>query len=137
MVSSRAGAGVDLRESASGWRFTDKLRRAVGDEPEPSRVQAEAENLVAVRVEPVVREAAARTQELIDKKWRKLYTGAANAFGLAGAAYINHALLAKAVQQTLEVGALAFADPEDKVMHPKATAQFVLTARSIMGALGL
>ncbi|MGA3237018.1 MAG: hypothetical protein ABSG03_11975 [Bryobacteraceae bacterium] len=82
-------SGVLVPMRAEILRFIDELRKAVGDEPEQSALQAEADILVAVRVEPVVREAAVRTREPIDQKCRKLYTGAAKAFGLAGAALVD------------------------------------------------
>jgi hypothetical protein len=110
-------------------RLTEDLRKMVGRKlSEPGMVRAEARNLIATRVEPVVREASSRAREMANNKWRKLYTGAAKALGFAGAGYLDPKLLAKAVQQTLEVGALAFAKPEDKTPGPKATANFVLEA---------
>lgn len=112
--------------------FTEQLRETVGDGIEQSKLQAEADNLIAVRVEPVVRQAAARVRELVDKKWRGLFKNAAKAVGLAGAACIDPRLLAKAVQQTTETIALTFADPADNSSPSGATAQFVLTARSVL-----
>jgi hypothetical protein len=111
-------------------RFTEDLRQAVDNDPhDPTLLAAEAENLIATRVEPVVREANAYAREMAEKKWRKLFTSAATAFGLTGAAFINHILMAKAVQKTLQTGALAFNASEDERTMPKATAQFVLEAR--------
>jgi len=110
-------------------RFTEDLRKIVEDECSISEIEREADNLIASRVKPVVREAAARSDELARKRWRKLYVGAAKAFGLFGPSYLDPKLLAKAVQQTLETGSLAFVKPEDeRSPQPRATAQFVLEA---------
>ena len=68
----------------------------------------------------------------MDAKWRKLLTGAAKAFGFAGAALVDPKLLATAVQQTLEVSALALEKPEDNEPQARATSQFVLQARSFL-----
>jgi hypothetical protein len=88
--------------------------------------------LVASKIEPVVREAAYRTRQLVEPKWIKLFTGLAKAFGFAGASWIDPKLFGKAVQQTLETGALAFGEAEDKTPGPKMTAQFVLRAGSLV-----
>ncbi len=114
-------------------RLTEDLRKLVGEKAtDPAIIKVEAENLVATRVEPVVREAAQRTKELAEKKWRKLYTSAATAFGFAGASFIDPKLIGKAIQHTLETGALMFKDEEDNNRHPKMTAQFVLQAHNVL-----
>jgi hypothetical protein len=95
-------------------------------------LRREAENLIATKVEPVVREANRHAKDLIDRKWRKLMTGVAKAFGLAGAGWIDPKLLVKAVQQSLETTALAFGDVEDRSPLPKETSHFVLEARSFI-----
>ena len=112
-------------------RFTENLRELIGDKAiDSATLDREAVNLVASRIEPVVREANFRARELAERKWRKLYVGAAKAFGLTGAALVDAKLFSKAIQQTLEVAALAFADAEDESPKPtgSATAQFVLEA---------
>ena len=113
-------------------RFTETLRDMIGENRDSATLIAEAENLVATKVEPVVREADQRAQALMDAKWRKLLTGAAKAFGFAGAAFVDAKMLAKAVQQTLETTALALGEPEDKTPSAKATSQFVLEARTYL-----
>jgi hypothetical protein len=107
-------------------RLTEDLRRITKDNP--SNIAAEAENLITTRVEPIAREADYRTRQLADQKWRKLYTSAAKAFGFAGASLIDPKLIAKAVGQVAEVGALALQTPEDKTPGPKLSAEFVLRA---------
>jgi hypothetical protein len=114
-------------------RFTEDLRELIGDREVTSKLlAAEARNLIATRVEPVVREANHRVSEMRKDKFGKLFASAAKAFGFAGAAFIDPKMIAKAVQQTLEVGALAFNDAEDDSTVPRATAQFVLQAKTLM-----
>jgi hypothetical protein len=114
-------------------RLTEDLRKLVEDSKNGAgAIEAEAMNLVATRVEPVVREADHRTRQLLEQKWRKLYAGAAKAFGFAGASVLDPKLIGKAIQQTLETGALAFDKVEDKTPGPKMTAQFVLQAHSFL-----
>lgn len=113
-----------------------ELRKFVRNINEEAAVKAEAEILIATRVEPIVREADHRARELANKKWRKLYTSAAKTFGFAGAAYFDPKLLGTAVQQTLETGALAFGDLEDRMPGPKMTAQFVLRTRTMISEIG-
>jgi hypothetical protein len=117
-------------------RFTEDLRRSINDQLlTPSLLAAEARNLIATRVEPVVREAHHRTREMAQNKFRKLFANAAEAFGFAGAAFIDPKMIAKAVKKTLETGALAFADAEDDVAQPRATAQFLLQAHTLIPEL--
>jgi hypothetical protein len=71
------------------------------------------------------------------KKFRKLFTSAAKAFGITGAAFFQPKLFAKAIGKTLEVGVLAFSDAEDESTVPRATAQFVLEARTAINHLAL
>lgn len=113
-------------------RFTETLRVLVGDSHDAAKLAAEADNLVATKVEPVVREADYQARKLLDAKWRKLLTGAAKAFGFAGASFVDPKMLAKAVQQTLETGALALSEPERTTGQARATSQFVLEARSFL-----
>jgi hypothetical protein len=113
-------------------RLTDDLRKLVEDSKSPDAIREEAMNLVATRVEPVVREADYRTREFAEQKWRKLYTGAAKAFGFAGASLLDSKLIGKAIQQTLETSALALDKAEDKTQGPRMTAQFVLQAHSLI-----
>jgi len=117
-------------------RMSIELRKFVRNINEEAAVKAEAEILIATRVEPIVREADHRARELANKKWRKLYTSAAKTFGFAGAAYFDPKLLGTAVQQTLETGALAFGDLEDRMPGPKMTAQFVLRTRTMISEIG-
>jgi hypothetical protein len=136
------GAIVELREScgdvlnpmrAELLRLTEILREIVEHyKDDGATIESEARNLIATRVEPIVREADQRTRELADRKWRKLYTGAAKAFGFAGASFFDPKLIGKAIQQTLETGALMLKDEEDKNPHPKITAQFALQAHSFL-----
>jgi len=83
-------------------KLTDDLRKLVGSSRDPDLLTAEANNLIATRVEPVVRDADRRANELLQKKWRKIFAGAVKAFGFAGAGFVDPKLVAKAVQQTLE-----------------------------------
>lgn len=122
-------------------RFTEDLRKMItAQSQEPLMLATEARNLIATRVEPVIREANHHARQLAERKWQKLYTSAAKALGLAGATFIDPKLFAKAIQQTLEVGALAFADADDRATKAtgSAIAQFVLEARNIkLGSKGL
>jgi hypothetical protein len=112
-------------------RLTEELRQLVGSSTDSAAIAAEADNLIATRVEPVVRDANRRANELLQAKWRKLFTGAAKAFGFAGAGFVDPKLIGKAVQQTLETGALAFGDHEESVPPMGSTSQFVLRARRL------
>ena len=117
-------------------RLTADLRQLVGNTTDAGLIAAEADNLIATRVEPVVRDASRRAAELQDAKWRKLLGGAAKAFGFAGACFVDPKLIAKAVQQTLETGALAFGNTDDT--GPPAlvsTSQFVLRARQMAAGI--
>jgi hypothetical protein len=117
-------------------RLTEDLRKLVDGKTDLATIGAEAENLVATRVEPLVRDADHRARELANRKWRKLFTSAAKAFGFAGASFIDAKLIGKAVQQTLETTAMTLGNVEDKTPGPKMTAQFVLEARSFIVAAG-
>jgi hypothetical protein len=134
------GGIMDLREKmkdsldpmrAEMLRLTDDLRKLVGTSHDPNLLTAEVDNLIATRVEPVVRDADRRAKEFLQKKWRKLFAGAAKAFGFAGAGFLDPKLLAKAVQQTLETGAMALSPVEDRGVSMSETAQFVLRARRL------
>ena len=113
-------------------RFTEDLRKIVESSPDLDLLNAEVKNLIATRVEPVVRDADRRANELLQNKWSKLLAGAAKArFGFAGAGFLDPKLLAKAVQQTLETGAMALSPVEDRGVSMSETAQFVLRARRL------
>lgn len=113
-------------------RFTEDLRTLVAEKTiTPELLTIEARNLIATRVEPVVRDAKSRTTEMMKSKFRKLFSSAAKAFGFTEAAFIDPRMISKAVQQTLETGALAFADLEEDRGEPMATATFVLKAQTL------
>ena len=95
-------------------RLTEDLRLIVLNTQNEESISDEADNLIATRVEPLVREASRRADELLNRKWRKLMSGAAKAFGFAGAGFADPRLFTKAIQQTLETGALALADVEEE-----------------------
>jgi hypothetical protein len=131
---------LDLRERlkdsldpmrAEMLRLTDDLRKIVESSRDPNLITAEVNNLIATRVEPVVRDADRRANELLQKKWRKILAGAAKAFGFAGAGFVDPKLLAKAVQQSPETGAMALSPVEDHGVSMSETAQFVLRARRL------
>jgi hypothetical protein len=113
-------------------RFTEDLLKIVESSPDLDLVNAEVNNLIATRVEPVIRDADRRANELLQDKWSKLLAGAAKAFGFAGAGFLDPELLAKAVQQTLETDALALSPVEDGGVSMSETAQFVLRARCLV-----
>lgn len=114
-------------------RFTETLRQMVKEaRNDPDALRHEAENLVRTKIEPVVREAGHKARRIAEQKWRKLFSGAAKAFGLTTATLIDPKLYAKAVAQTVETGVQAFQTPEDKAPDPKVTAQFVLEAHSFL-----
>jgi hypothetical protein len=109
-------------------KLTEDLRKIVSTAKSAEFVSVEADNLIATRVEPLVRDANRRANELLDRKWRKLMTGAAKAFGFAGAGFADPKLFAKAIQQTLETSALALNEVEEDRAQLTATSQFVLHA---------
>jgi hypothetical protein len=114
-------------------RFTEHLRQLVGrDENNPVALREEAENLVATKIEPVVREAAHRTDELAKKKWKRFRASVMQAFGFAGAAFVYPEIIPKAVEQTLKATAIAMGKTKDEHPYPKMTAQFVLQAHRIL-----
>jgi hypothetical protein len=113
-------------------RLTETLRTLVAEKTDASNVQNEARNLIATRVEPVAREAARRANEMASAKWRSLFRSGAKAFGFTGAAFFNPAMLGKAISQTLETAANAFADPDQPQDAMKATAEYVLFARAFL-----
>jgi hypothetical protein len=115
--------------------LTEDLRKIVGSSRDPNLLTAEVENLIATRVERVIRDADRRANELLQKKWRKLLAGAAKAFGFAGAGFLDQKLLGKAVQQTLETGALALSPADDHGVSMSETSQFVLRARRLTDRL--
>jgi hypothetical protein len=112
-------------------RLTEDLQLIVSKNQNKDSIFAESDNLIATRVEPIVRDASRRANELLDRKWRRLLGGAAKAFGFAGAAFADPKLFAKAIQQTLETGALAFGKVDEDRTNFKATSQFVLHARRL------
>ncbi len=112
-------------------RLTEDLRKVVSDIQSQDSLSVEADNLIATRVEPLVRDANRRANELLDRKWRKFLVGAAKAFGFAGAGLADPKLFAKAIQQSLETGALALTEVEDDPTNLKSTSQFVLRARRL------
>lgn len=113
-------------------RLTEALRQMVMADADEATIRAEARNLIATRVEPVVRETAQRANEMALQKWRKLYRGAAKALGFAGAAFVSPSMIGKALGQTVETAALIAEDPDDSTFPAKATAQFVLLARTFL-----
>ena len=112
--------------------LTEDLRKIVSGNQSKEFISAEADNLIATRVEPVVRDANRRAKELMDRKWSKFLTGVAKAFGFAGAGFLDSKLFAKAIQQTLETGALGLKKGEEDRTNFKATSQFVLHARRLV-----
>jgi hypothetical protein len=64
-------------------------------------VLREAKELIATRVEPVVRMASARAKELAKSRWRKFFVGITRSFGFAGAGLLSPAMLTKAVEEAL------------------------------------
>lgn len=112
-------------------RLTEELRKVAVTAQDRGTITIEADNLIAARVEPLVRDANRRANELLDRKWRRLLAGAAKAFGFAGAGFLDPKLFAKAIQQSLETGALTLADVEDETKSLRATSQFVLLARRL------
>ncbi len=113
-------------------RLTETLRTLVAEKTDASNVQNEARNLIATRVEPVVREAARRANEMASAKWRNLFRSGAKAFGFTGAAFFNPAMLGKAISQTLETATNMFVDPDQPSDPMKATAEYVLFARAFL-----
>jgi hypothetical protein len=59
-------------------RFAESLRKMVDDgKDDPKAMRNEAENLVATKIEPVVREAVQRAKDMAEQKFRNFYTGVA------------------------------------------------------------
>lgn len=112
-------------------RLTEDLRKLVVTSHDPNLLTAEVNTLIAARVEPVVRDADRRANELLHKNGANSWFGAPKAFGFAGAGFVDPKLLAKAAQQTLETGALALSPVGDHGVSMSETAQFVLRARRL------
>jgi hypothetical protein len=113
-------------------RLTEDLRLLIpASEQKENSISAEANNLIATRVEPIVRDASRRANEMLNRKWRRFLAGAAKAFGFAGAGFVDPKLFAKAIQQTLEAGMLSISEEDEDRPNFKATSQFVLHARRL------
>jgi len=109
-------------------RLTDRLRAAVHEQEHEPAVSREAEILIKTRVEPVVREAGQKAQDLLKAKWRRFFLGIGKVFGLTGAGLFFPHLLQDAVQEAIKTGA-ALGESEPSTVPPSGTAQFVLEAR--------
>lgn len=112
-------------------RLSEDLRKLAGDSDDVSRVEHEAEILIRVRIEPLIREAGQRVQEMMNRKWRRFFQGMAKVFGLTGAALFKPDLLKDALKEVLDTGA-ALNDREDTKEPLADTAHFVLEARRFM-----
>src|SRR5258708_4526387 len=62
-------------------RLTEQLRAVVKEERSSEVMAREAENLIITRVEPIVREAAKHTEEVMKSRWKKLLRGALKFIG--------------------------------------------------------
>lgn len=109
-------------------RLTEVLRQMVKDEESHDEIIREAENLIKTRVEPVVREAARHTEEIMQSRWRQFFQKALTFFGLVGLGFLNPVFMKDALQKGIDaaaegVGALS------KIETITATARFVLEVR--------
>jgi hypothetical protein len=131
IVEMRSDIGDTLGPMrAEMLHLTEVLRTFVEDDQQDrAKLQAEANNLIATRVLPVVLEADRHAKELLDKKWRAVYGKLASALGFLGAAYLDPNLLAKAVKQGIEAVVKMGENVEDTT---PGTAQFVLHARRLV-----
>jgi hypothetical protein len=112
-------------------RLTDDLRAATKDHECDAAIAYEAEALITTRVEPIVREAGQKAEEMMKKKWRRFFQGVVKVFGLTGAAFLKPDLLTDALKEVLNTGA-ALADRDENKEALGDTAHFVLEARSYL-----
>jgi hypothetical protein len=113
-------------------RLTEALRGMVDSGAGAETIQREARNLIAVRVEPIVREAAVRADELSKKKWRKFYAGIVKTLGFGAAAYLSPSMISKAVGEALATAADVIEMSKESAPATGATAEFVLSARAFL-----
>jgi hypothetical protein len=116
-------------------RLSENLRKVSADLGEDELLR-ESEELIATRVEPVVRMASARARDLAKKKWRKFFVGLARTFGFAGAGFLNPSLLTKALEEVLSTGAAISEMKETSEEPTKASATFVIEARRVIAERG-
>jgi hypothetical protein len=109
-------------------RLSEDLRKMVGLDRKHLEIEREAEVLVATRVEPLVREAAQRAEDMAKRKWRRFFQGVGRVLGLTGAAFVKPEFLKDALKEILDTG-VALADREDSKEPLTDTAHFVLEAR--------
>lgn len=109
-------------------RLTEVLRQMVKDEKSADEVTREAENLIKTRVEPVVREAARHTEEIMKSRFRQFFQKALTFFGLTGLGLLNPIFLKDAAQKGIEAAAEGVS-ALSKVDANTATARFVLEVR--------
>ena len=112
-------------------RLTEGLRNMVTDTVDRTVLSTEADILIATRVEPLIREAGQKTEEMMKKKWRKLLQGGMTVFGLTGAAFLRPDLLKDVVKEGVETAA-ALVEREAYGEPLADTARFVLEARRFM-----
>jgi hypothetical protein len=107
-------------------RLSKHLREMVKGEESPERIAREASNLIATEVEPVVRESARHTAELMKSRWKKLIGPALNFLGLCGLGWLNPAMFAKdAAVSGLKLASDA-TDAMGKVQPPTNAARLVV-----------
>src|SRR5262249_29882109 len=95
----------------------------------PEAIGREACNLIATEVEPVVRESARHTAEVMKSRWKKLIGPTVNFLGLCGLGWLNPAMFGKdAAVSGLKLAADA-AQTMDKVHPPTHAARLVVEMR--------
>ncbi len=110
-------------------RLTKQLRALAGEERSREALAREAANVIATEVEPVVRESARYTADVVKSRWKKLLRGTAQFIGVAGLGFLNPAMFAKeAAMRGVEVVGDA-SEAVGAVRPPGAAARFVLEVK--------
>ena len=76
-------------------RLSKQLREMVKEKQSLNDVAHEASNIIATEVEPVVRESARQTAEVMKSRWKKFLRGTLNFIGVCGLGFLNPAMFAK------------------------------------------
>jgi hypothetical protein len=114
-------------------RLSKQLREMVKGNESPNAIAREASNLIATEVEPVVRESARHTAEVMKSRWRKLIGPTLNFLGLCGLGWLNPVMFGKDAAVTgLKLAADAAA-AVDKVQPPSQAARLVVEMRQRLG----
>jgi hypothetical protein len=115
-------------------RLTKQLRTMVEQGHSQEEITREAENLIATEVEPVVRESARYTADVMQSRWKTFLQGALRFLGFCGLGFLNPAAFGKeAASSGIEVleqlpGVVGEVEP------PTHAARFVLAVQRQLDA---